>query len=73
MPRNYDRDDGRPAERQNSNDNRSAAPPAGGTVSGDIARRAYERFRARGEEHGHDQEDWFEAERELHAQQPSRG
>jgi hypothetical protein len=33
--------------------------------SDDIARRAYERFRARGEEHGHDQEDWFAAEREL--------
>ncbi len=30
-----------------------------------IAQRAYERFRMRGGEHGHDQEDWFEAEREL--------
>lgn len=30
-----------------------------------IARRAYERFHARGGEHGRDQEDWFEAEREL--------
>jgi len=30
-----------------------------------IARRAYERFEARGREHGHDQEDWFEAEREA--------
>jgi hypothetical protein len=30
-----------------------------------IARRAYERFQARGGEHGLDQEDWFEAEREL--------
>ena len=29
-----------------------------------IAQRAYERFKARGEEHGRDQEDWFEAERE---------
>jgi hypothetical protein len=30
-----------------------------------VARRAYERFQARGAEHGRDQEDWFEAEREL--------
>jgi hypothetical protein len=30
-----------------------------------ISRRAYERFEARGGEHGHDQEDWLEAEREL--------
>lgn len=30
-----------------------------------IARRAYERFQMRGAEHGRDQEDWFEAEREL--------
>ena len=30
-----------------------------------IAKRAYERFQTRGGEHGHDQEDWFEAEREL--------
>jgi hypothetical protein len=30
-----------------------------------IARRAYERFQERGGEHGHDQEDWYEAEREL--------
>ena len=30
-----------------------------------IARRAYERFRMRGSEHGHDQDDWLEAEREV--------
>jgi hypothetical protein len=30
-----------------------------------IEQRAYERFRARGEEHGRDQDDWLEAEREL--------
>jgi hypothetical protein len=33
--------------------------------SDSVARRAYERFQMRGGEHGHDQEDWFEAEREL--------
>ncbi len=31
----------------------------------EIARRAYELFQARGEEHGHDWEDWFRAESEL--------
>jgi hypothetical protein len=30
-----------------------------------IARRAYERYEARGRKDGHDMEDWFEAEREL--------
>jgi hypothetical protein len=31
----------------------------------DISRRAYERFLERGAEHGHDLDDWLEAEREL--------
>jgi hypothetical protein len=30
-----------------------------------IAQRAYERYEARGREDGYDQDDWFEAEREL--------
>jgi hypothetical protein len=30
-----------------------------------IAARAYEIFWARGGEHGHDQEDWYQAEREV--------
>lgn len=30
-----------------------------------IARRAYERFVQRGGQHGRDQEDWIEAEKEL--------
>ena len=30
-----------------------------------VARRAYERWESRGREDGRDQEDWFEAEREL--------
>jgi DUF2934 family protein len=34
-----------------------------------LARRAYERYRNRGGEHGHDLQDWFEAERELIAAQ----
>lgn len=32
-----------------------------------ISTRAYERFLARGGEHGRDMEDWLEAERELSA------
>jgi hypothetical protein len=35
-----------------------------------IAQRAYERYETRGREDGRDQEDWFEAERELQ-QRPS--
>ena len=30
-----------------------------------IAKRAYERYQARGGEHGSDQDDWYAAEREL--------
>jgi hypothetical protein len=30
-----------------------------------VAQRAYERWEARGREDGRDQEDWFEAEREI--------
>jgi hypothetical protein len=30
-----------------------------------IARLAYERFQSRGGEHGHDQDDWLAAEREV--------
>lgn len=36
-----------------------------GSAHSDIARRAYERFLARGGEHGHDVEDWLQAELEL--------
>jgi hypothetical protein len=31
----------------------------------DIARRAYELYETRGREHGHDLDDWLQAEREL--------
>jgi hypothetical protein len=41
--------------------NRGDAAPSHGT----IARRAYERFLARGRSHGRDVEDWLAAEREL--------
>lgn len=43
----------------------------------EIARRAYERFVARGREHGHDLEDWLQAESELlrerAVRRPTRG
>ena len=32
----------------------------------DIARHAYDLYLARGREHGHDVDDWVQAERELH-------
>jgi hypothetical protein len=35
------------------------------TDNSDIARRAYELYLARGCQHGHDLEDWVQAEREL--------
>lgn len=35
----------------------------------DVAARAYARYEARGQEHGRDLEDWFEAERELNEKQ----
>ena len=31
----------------------------------DIARRAYELYEKRGREHGHDLDDWLQAERDL--------
>ena len=49
-----------------------AAPLAISALSGNgsdlhesIARLAYQRFEERGREHGHDLDDWLEAEREL--------
>ena len=38
-------------------------------TDGDVARRAYDLFLARGRAHGHDVEDWLQAERELHIDQ----
>jgi hypothetical protein len=49
-------------------------PPTGSTPDAAsrlelITRRAYERFQMRGGEHGRDEEDWLEAERELDTQE----
>ena len=43
---------------------KSVAHPATATVS-NIARRAHDLYLARGCEHGHDVDDWLQAEREL--------
>jgi Protein of unknown function (DUF2934) len=36
-------------------------------TNNDVARRAYDLYLARGREHGHDVDDWMQAERELRA------
>jgi hypothetical protein len=49
-------------------DERAPKPPVtehAAVSDSEIARRAYELYLARGCEHGHDVEDWFQAEREL--------
>jgi hypothetical protein len=54
----------RGARQESESANQNAARESGASDE-DISRRAYERFQTRGEEHGRDQEDWFEAEREV--------
>ena len=53
-------DHGRKPEQEPSH--RSGDTPPGDDA---VARRAYQRFEARGFAHGRDMEDWLEAEREL--------
>ena len=57
---------------RNPIDGRSPSVDPGSTGNGNgfhgadrIARRAYRRFEDRGWEHGHDLDDWLEAEREI--------
>ena len=38
---------------------------SGQAADRDVARRAYELYEKRGREHGHDLDDWLQAEREL--------
>ena len=40
-------------------------------IDSDVARRAYDRYLARGGDHGHDVDDWLQAERELRKPLPS--
>ena len=46
--------------------NENPDPQSQGKDHQAIARRAHELFVARGSDHGHDAEDWLEAERELY-------
>ena len=61
----------RTAPTQRDEQQAAVVPPAVGTSEAgghpeeSVALRAYRRFEARGREHGHDLEDWLEAEREL--------
>jgi DUF2934 family protein len=41
--------------------------PRATASTGNVARRAYDLYLARGCEHGHDVDDWLQAERELRA------
>jgi hypothetical protein len=49
----------------------SVQPRAQSPDEDQVARLAYELFLKRGGAHGHDQEDWFQAERQL--REPSKG
>jgi mRNA-degrading endonuclease HigB of HigAB toxin-antitoxin module len=44
---------------------RSDSHPRRDPITEAIARRAFELFVARGQQHGHDLDDWLQAEREL--------
>ena len=45
---------------------RGPTSPTRPVTDSDVARRAYDLYLARGCEHGHDVDDWLQAERELH-------
>lgn len=55
---------GKPQKRNEATE-ASATETARGPTQEQIARRAYELFVARGGVHGHAEEDWVQAEREL--------
>jgi DUF2934 family protein len=48
-----------------ADDRSEKSPRAAFVVDSDIARRFYDQYFARGRKHGHDVEDWVQAEREL--------
>lgn len=58
------------AENAPENDEALAAPDV---TNDEIAIRAYELYAARGGDHGHDWDDWLEAERELMKQRRGPG
>ncbi len=57
----------RPAtpRRRSSGKSERTAREAARPSSDEVARRAYELYQTRGGEHGHDLDDWLQAEREL--------
>ena len=57
-----------PRKRTVTNESTVIAMPTPTLRSDEIALRAHEIFLARGGEHGHDLEDWFQAESELLSQ-----
>jgi len=61
--------DAKTDERTATAANRSPKPPAqpAAVTHADVARRAYDLYMARGCEHGHDVDDWVQAEDELRA------
>ena len=46
-------------------ESRSLAKESADILDNDIARRSYKLYEERGNEHGHDVDDWLQAEREL--------
>ncbi|OJH40788.1 DUF2934 domain-containing protein [Cystobacter ferrugineus] len=54
-----------PAKKETPAVQTAAAPTRSRPTAEQISRRAYELFLARGGEHGHHDEDWIQAEREL--------
>lgn len=62
----------RSSESEGNNERGSFADNSRRTSEDDIAQRAYERYEARGREHGHALDDWLDAERELNAAQDKR-
>ncbi len=60
----------KPGRRGSAN---ARANPAGASAANDetIARRAHELFQARGGLHGHDLDDWLEAERQIGTVKPT--
>ena len=53
--------------------NGETLPQGNGDLTTRISQRAYELFLARGGEHGHDLEDWLEAERQVTASDTELG
>jgi Protein of unknown function (DUF2934) len=52
------------AEPQQADDIRQSSRPTEGTAD-EIAHRAYERYEERGRQHGHDVDDWLQAESDV--------